>query len=77
MYYGDSSVIRYTTIAVGLVAGVTIVRGILNKPVAKARRAGAKLPPGPKRDPLIGNLRNFPKQRWYETFTQWREEFGA
>jgi hypothetical protein len=77
MYYGDSSAIRYVTIAVGLVAGATIVRGILNTAAVKARRAGAKLPPGPKREPFIGNLRNFPKQRWYETFTQWREEFGA
>lgn len=43
---------------------------------AKARRAGAVLAPGPKRALLVGNLFNFPKGRWYETFTQWAEEYG-
>jgi hypothetical protein len=34
-------------------------------------------PPGPPKDPLIGNLRNFPKGRMYETFCEWQKLYGA
>jgi len=27
-------------------------------------------------DPLIGNLLNFPKERWDETFAQWQKEYS-
>ena len=47
-----------------------------NTTAAKANRAGAVLAPGPKRLPFLGNLFNFPKGRWYETFTQWAEDYG-
>ncbi|KIM24678.1 hypothetical protein M408DRAFT_26799 [Serendipita vermifera MAFF 305830] len=45
-------------------------------PDARARRIGAKLPPGPERSFLVGNLFNFPRKRWFETFTKWSEDFG-
>lgn len=35
-----------------------------------------RLPPGPKREPIIQNLRNFPKKDWYMTFTNWQQEYG-
>lgn len=47
-----------------------------NTTAAKAKRAGAVLAPGPKQSFLVGNLFNFPKGRWYETFTQWAEDYG-
>lgn len=72
----DGFYIRYAIIAASVVAGTAIIRNIANTPAVKARRAGAQLPPGPKRDLFIGNLRNFPKGRWYETFTRWKDEFG-
>jgi hypothetical protein len=76
MVYGDNSSVKYVGIAVGLIGTTAIVRAVWNTPSAKARRVGAKLPPGPKQEFLIGNLRNFPKKGWPETFTRWKEEFG-
>src|ERR1700761_8464684 len=35
-----------------------------------------QLPPGPKREPIIQNMRNFPKKDWYKTFTNWQKEYG-
>jgi len=34
------------------------------------------LPPGPKRSPLIGNLRDLPSNLEWETYHQWCKEFG-
>ncbi|CAG7852701.1 O-methylsterigmatocystin oxidoreductase Short=OMST oxidoreductase; AltName: Full=Aflatoxin B synthase; AltName: Full=Aflatoxin biosynthesis protein Q; AltName: Full=Cytochrome P450 64 [Serendipita indica DSM 11827] len=48
----------------------------LNTPSAKAKRAGAALAPGPKRLPVVGNLFNFPKRKWYDTFTRWAKDYG-
>ncbi|PVF96174.1 cytochrome P450 [Serendipita vermifera] len=67
---------RYIVIGFGLAATAAVVRGLVNTPDAKARRAGAKLPPGPKREHFIGNLRNFPERKWQETFTKWKSRFG-
>ncbi|PVF92647.1 cytochrome P450 [Serendipita vermifera] len=33
-------------------------------------------PPGPPKDPLIGNLRQFPKDNWWSVFNQWQKEYG-
>ncbi|EGO02936.1 hypothetical protein SERLA73DRAFT_70421 [Serpula lacrymans var. lacrymans S7.3] len=35
-----------------------------------------KLPPGPRPDPIIGNLRQFPKGNQPEVFSEWGKEFG-
>jgi hypothetical protein len=76
-YLGDNLSVRYIAISLGLVAGTAVLHGLVNTPDAKARRAGAKLPPGPPRELFVGNLRNFPKRKWYETFTKWKSEFGG
>lgn len=34
-------------------------------------------PPGPPQDPLIGNLRNFPVDKWWETFCEWQKLYGS
>lgn len=34
------------------------------------------LPPGPKRDFLLGNLRNFPANQWYDKFSEWQKTHG-
>jgi hypothetical protein len=78
MYSNNNSpTIRYVLFTVGLGVGTVMLNNIWNTPALQARRAGAKLPPGPKRELLIGNMRNFPKKQWYETFSQWKEEYGA
>ncbi|PVF92915.1 cytochrome P450 [Serendipita vermifera] len=33
-------------------------------------------PPGPRRLPLLGNIRNFPKRSFVPVFTQWKEIYG-
>ncbi|PVF90986.1 hypothetical protein CPB86DRAFT_679785, partial [Serendipita vermifera] len=33
-------------------------------------------PPGPPRDPFIGNLRHFPKDNWWPVFNEWQKEYG-
>lgn len=38
--------------------------------------ASVPLPPGPPREPIIGNLRNFPKANFTEMFTNWKKEYG-
>ncbi|CAG7852712.1 O-methylsterigmatocystin oxidoreductase Short=OMST oxidoreductase; AltName: Full=Aflatoxin B synthase; AltName: Full=Aflatoxin biosynthesis protein Q; AltName: Full=Cytochrome P450 64 [Serendipita indica DSM 11827] len=47
-----------------------------NSASAKAKRLGARLPPGPPKAVLVGNLFNFPNGRWYETFSEWAKEYG-
>ena len=65
-----------------IVGGATAIVGVFavylstNTPSAKAKRVGAVLPPGPKRAFLVGNLFNFPKNKWYESFSSWAEEHG-
>ena len=33
-------------------------------------------PPGPPRDPIIGNLRSFPRMRWADTFSRLQKVYG-
>ncbi|PVF98200.1 cytochrome P450 [Serendipita vermifera] len=47
----------------------------LVKAVSAPKTQGASLP-GPPQDPLIGNLRHFPADKWYETFSEWQKTYG-
>jgi hypothetical protein len=40
------------------------------------RRRAAMLPPGPPRDPLIGNLRQMPSQEAPLVFHEWAKKYG-
>ena len=49
---------------------------LLNRPRNKAKN-GLPLPPGPPRDPIIGNLRVVPTVRQPETFHEWAKTYGV
>lgn len=34
------------------------------------------LPPGPPPDPILGNVRQFPRTEWHNTFTVWQKQYG-
>ncbi|CCA71475.1 hypothetical protein PIIN_05414 [Serendipita indica DSM 11827] len=67
-----------SVVAGGATAAMVIISVYIaaNSVSARARRANARLPPGPKRSILFGNLFNFPKKRWFETFSSWKETYG-
>ena len=44
--------------------------------VLLVRKSWHRFPPGPKRIPLLGNVFNFPQNRWYEAFSHWKAEYG-
>jgi len=64
-----------TGVAAAAIAAI-VMYATSKAPSYKAGKAGARLPPGPKQHPLIGNLLNFPKEHWDETFAQWQKEHG-
>ena len=36
----------------------------------------AQLPPGPPRDPFIGNLRHIPQENQHKVFAEWQKIYG-
>jgi hypothetical protein len=54
----------------GAVAGYALFRTAFG-----SKTQGLRLP-GPPQDPIIGNLRNFPSDRWYEKFCEWAKLYG-
>ena len=40
------------------------------------QRQGRKLPPGPKKYPLIGSLLSMPRTLEWETFAMWGQEYS-
>lgn len=68
---------RYLVAASTVILGTILAYIASKSPSRRARKQGAKLPPGPERAYLIGNLKNFPKTRWYEHFSEWQKEYGG
>jgi hypothetical protein len=48
------------------------VHGVLSK-----GQMAHSFPPGPPRDPLIGAIRSFPKDHFYERLAEWAQLYGA
>jgi hypothetical protein len=67
---------QHLLVAGAAILGTFAVWTIINSPARRAARMGSKLPPGPEQAFLIGNLHNFPKDRFWETFTQWQKQYG-
>lgn len=44
--------------------------------VHRSRRSQSRYPPGPPPDPILGNVRQFPRTEWHNTFTVWQEQYG-
>ena len=57
------------------VAGLTLL--VIFAFVFSKRCNTLRLPPGPDRLPLLGNLHNFPKSGWLNTFCSWQVQFGG
>jgi len=61
--------LSYTTLAVAAVFG-----GLLLYSIASGRKN--KLPPGPRRLPLIGNVHQMPTETPWKTFAEWSKTYG-
>jgi hypothetical protein len=59
-----------------VIAGLTGLLTLLRLVFAFAGRYNRRLPPGPDRLPLLGNLHNFPQSGWLDAFCSWQERFG-
>jgi hypothetical protein len=45
--------------------------------IRRARSATYPYPPGPPREPLIGSMRSFPKDHFFERFDEWATTYGT
>ncbi|KAK5191519.1 hypothetical protein LTR96_010363 [Exophiala xenobiotica] len=63
-------------IAIG--AAALVLLGILIHSVGQRTRlpSGARLPPGPKGKPLVGNLLDIPPQHSWLKFKSWADQYG-
>src|SRR5450631_2777896 len=77
MLFITESISNTVLLSLGIACFVMVCL-VLKSPAFRARRAGAgvKLPPGPERHFLFGNLFNFPRSRWYEAFNEWQKLYG-
>lgn len=62
-----------STWIIGLLSLVVVVVVTLRQ---NFRGKTLPLPPGPRPDPIIGNLRHIPRENPHETFSEWGERYG-
>jgi hypothetical protein len=66
------SPLKLATVVASLAAlGYIVVKGVY-----KGNRSRV-YPPGPPQDLLIGNLRQFPKNKFADTFHEWAKQYGS
>lgn len=69
------SPLKLGTVAASLAAlGYIVFKGIYHGNEENKNRVH---PPGPPQDLLIGNLRQFPKNKFWDTFCEWARRYGA
>ena len=57
--------------------GIGAVLGILAIAYHWLGKRNERVPPGPPRYPVVGNVFNFPMQGWAETFPEWHKKYGT
>jgi hypothetical protein len=57
------------------VLGYTIIKGIFYH--GNEENKNRIYPPGPPQDLLFGNLRQYPKNKIWDTFCKWARQYGA
>ena len=57
--------------------GIGIALAVLGIAYRWMGKSNERVPPGPPRYPMIGNLLNFPMQGWSERFSEWHQKYGA
>jgi hypothetical protein len=68
---------RYSTFQLGVITVCVTSLVYATVEVVSRPKEGRRIyPPGPPQFPLIGNLLNFTKDRWYETFCEWQKNYG-
>lgn len=60
-------------IALGSAAAATVYLAIWT---IKAHKLGGRAPPGPPQLPLIGGILSWPREKEWETFARWKEQYG-
>jgi len=69
-------VVHPVTIGVVALSVTTIGYALAQRLKKSSSSKGIPAPPGPPKDFLIGNLRQFPKDRFYNKFCEWQKEYG-
>ena len=66
-----------TTSQLYLLTGVTLL-GLWATSARKLRLKPNRLPlpPGPKRYPVVGNLFEMPKEKWWLLYDRWHQSYG-
>jgi hypothetical protein len=57
--------------------GIGVALGILAIAHQWLGKRNERVPPGPPRYPLIGNVLNFPMQGWAKIFPEWHKKYGT
>jgi len=55
--------------------GVSLLVSGLLYTLHRSRRTDSRYPPGPPPDPILGNVRQFPRTEWHNTFTVWQKQY--
>ena len=59
------------------IIGTAVALGILTIAHRLIVKHNGRVPPGPPRYPIIGNVLNFPTQGWAQIFPEWHRKYGT